>query len=81
MLGCERGSGFISPRIKQQLQMHDISLMYYARARHHLQPPVNSNGTSTINASLQQHTSGQHVTIEETAEHIIFGKDEEEAGL
>ncbi|XP_050706829.1 uncharacterized protein LOC126992214 isoform X2 [Eriocheir sinensis] len=79
ILGCERGSGFVPPRVQQQLQTHDISLLHHPRPHNHHHPPTDptasttSTSTSTTHHHLQDNVdSVPDVRFEDTVEHILL---------
>ncbi|XP_042239854.1 uncharacterized protein LOC121877947 [Homarus americanus] len=67
ILGCERGSGFVAPRIHQQLQTHDISLHHHYKYHHKRRTSLPHQDTTTValtdyregSRSHRQHTDAE----------------------
>ncbi|KAK8393989.1 hypothetical protein O3P69_006293 [Scylla paramamosain] len=79
VLGCERGSGFIHPRIQQQLQTHDISLLHHPHSHHSHQPAPTTHTMDQRESSTSEHVEwpdsggGPHTSLaEENVEHILL---------
>lgn len=84
MLGCERGSGFIHPRIQQQLQTHDISLLHHPHSHHshNHEPGPTTHTLEQRESSTSEHAEwpdsggGPHTSLaEENVEHILLGEE------
>ncbi|XP_045125068.1 uncharacterized protein LOC123512657 [Portunus trituberculatus] len=81
VLGCERGSGFIHPRIQQQLQTHDISLLHHPHSHHshNHEPGPTTHTLEQRESSTSEHAEwpdsggGPHTSLaEENVEHILL---------
>ena len=75
VLGCERGTGFIHPRIQQQLQTHDISLIHHTHQATPITHTLEQKESST--SYHGENSGGGDLTslMEDNIEHILVGKE------